>query len=80
MYFKLGLITEIFQLQSVVINSFICVYTCLPLNHFLSTTLIRDNIGGNLLSKMASFEGLQLVKKGDIASFSRLTTDYKQRR
>ena len=46
MYFKLALITEILQLQSVVINSFICVYTCPPLNHFLSTTLIRDNIGG----------------------------------
>ena len=62
MYFKLGLITEILQQQSVVINSFLCVYTCLPLNHFLSTTLRRDNMegggGGNLLSKMASFEGL----------------------
>ena len=62
MYFKLGLITEILQLQSVVINSFLCVYTCLPLNHFLSTTLRRHNMGwgggGNLLSKMASFEGL----------------------
>ena len=46
MYFKLGLITEILQQQSVVINSFICVYTCLPLNHFLSTTLRRDNMGG----------------------------------
>ena len=44
MYFKLGLITEILQLQSVVINSFLCVYTCLPLNHFLSTTLRRDNM------------------------------------
>ena len=62
MYFKLGLIIEILQLQSVVINSFLCVYTCLPLNHFLSTTLRRDNMhmggGGNLISKMASFEGL----------------------
>ena len=59
MYFKLGLITEILQQQSVVINSFICVYTCLPLNHFLSTTLRRDNMGGgDLLSKMATFEGL----------------------
>ena len=46
MYFKLGLITEILQLQSVVINSFLCVYTCLPLNHFLSTTLRRDNMEG----------------------------------
>ena len=46
MYFKLGLITEILQQQSVVINSFICVYTCLPLNHFLCTTLRRDNMGG----------------------------------
>ena len=46
MYFKLGLITEILQLQSVVINSFLCVYTCLPLNHFLSTTLRRHNMGG----------------------------------
>ena len=60
MHFKLGLITEILQQQSVVINSFICVYTCLALNHFLSTTLRRDNMGGggDLLSKMASFEGL----------------------
>ena len=61
MYFKLGLITEILQQQSVVINSFICVYTCLPLNHFLSTTLRRDNMGGGgggLFSKMATFEGL----------------------
>ena len=50
MYFKLGLITEILQhqQQSVVINSFICVYTCLPLNHFLSTTLGRDNMGGGI--------------------------------
>ena len=46
MYLKLGLITEILQQQSVVINSFICVYTCLPLNHFLSTTLRRDNMEG----------------------------------
>ena len=44
MYFKLGLIIEILQLQSVVINSFLCVHTCLPLNHFLSTTLRRDNM------------------------------------
>ena len=53
MYFKLGLIIEILQLQSVVINSFLCVHTCLPLNHFLSTTLRRDNMhmggGGGIL-------------------------------